>query len=886
MAFLVSISMPPNCLAQYRTVGDGGQVDHTAFAFNPCGWEKDTGNYDYDYFYFHVCDSLNGQRYDYVEYIDNEPPSPPDFIPSCTLTEFDRIPVNSYHLGALLIYSHGSPSGFLIEAYHKDSLGLARLARDSAYANYLREGFNDFDISRVEGANLYGIAIEHPYIYTRGNYPGALVYVSSCYGDINAEVFTQLGSYSAEVALGTPCFPKPGDATAVVIYSSVNRFFKNMNGWASRVNRSADSARKWLGDTLRLYGNGDVTLAPAVKAHYIPTCPQEGDSVVFYLDTECDWGVDPVVTFNNCDTCEMSDVYWRGNDVMAICGVPPSAGSAFGVTLHWESVKSSRNESFLDGNCVPAGYQDGGLGPAHDDYSVPRICLPPPPKVKMGQIWNASPYGPAELALTVEGSTLEFGYGQLNVVYDNTVMELLNIESGQFLKDCNWGELNWQQSYGNVDITIANNGGGCWGAGDTSQILEIAILTFGPLFSIAKMEHCDSTAAGQEFIGCPIRFSWFSNGDYYNSFQCPNGDTAYFDKLIVDYDSNVLWDEDDDINYPEWLRDDNKLGTADAVLNNPWPGFTYIRKMEYYNGIVRWNINPDNTGDINLNGVANEIADAVMFSSYFIYGPDVLHDDTPPDYFNDRVAASEVNGDGVPLTVADLVYMIRIITGDAVPFEGAKPAFSSAEMIWYIHNGSIVVDWNSESDAGAVLLVLEHQGGQFGAPELTEMAEKVEVKAHNSGTELRILISGMEKGARVRSGNGCLVKIPIISTNTPIRTLRVEAADYYGGELNVRATKTTSIPENFVLYQNAPNPFNVNTGIRFDLRVRGHVTIAVYDILGRPVAELKDEFTEAGIHEVVWDGRDSHGRSVGTGIYFYRLITEFNQESRKMVLLK
>lgn len=73
-------------------------------------------------------------------------------------------------------------------------------------------------------------------------------------------------------------------------------------------------------------------------------------------------------------------------------------------------------------------------------------------------------------------------------------------------------------------------------------------------------------------------------------------------------------------------------------------------------------------GDINLNGVPWEIGDAVLFSNYFAHGPDVLHDEIPPDYYDNRVLASDINDDGTPLTVADLVYLIRIIAEGAMPY--------------------------------------------------------------------------------------------------------------------------------------------------------------------------------------------------------------------------
>lgn len=66
------------------------------------------------------------------------------------------------------------------------------------------------------------------------------------------------------------------------------------------------------------------------------------------------------------------------------------------------------------------------------------------------------------------------------------------------------------------------------------------------------------------------------------------------------------------------------------------------------------------TGDLNVNGIAYEISDVVLYSAYFIYGMTVFQVNVPA-----QVAASDVNADGITLSVADLVYMVRIIIGDA-----------------------------------------------------------------------------------------------------------------------------------------------------------------------------------------------------------------------------
>jgi hypothetical protein len=86
--------------------------------------------------------------------------------------------------------------------------------------------------------------------------------------------------------------------------------------------------------------------------------------------------------------------------------------------------------------------------------------------------------------------------------------------------------------------------------------------------------------------------------------------------------------------------------------------------------------------------------------------------------------------------------------------------------------------------------------------------------------------------------------------------------------------------------QNYPNPFNPATTIRFGINVAGCVTLRIYDVSGRMVAELVDEHRGAGRYEEVWDGRDSRGNQVASGVYFYNLTTGEFERTRKMLLLR
>jgi flagellar hook assembly protein FlgD len=93
-------------------------------------------------------------------------------------------------------------------------------------------------------------------------------------------------------------------------------------------------------------------------------------------------------------------------------------------------------------------------------------------------------------------------------------------------------------------------------------------------------------------------------------------------------------------------------------------------------------------------------------------------------------------------------------------------------------------------------------------------------------------------------------------------------------------------PTGFSLSQNYPNPFNMSTTIGYSLQNGGHVRVIVANILGQTVSMIADGFQPAGRHDVAWDGRDSRGAEVASGIYFFRVQADGFNQTRKMVLLK
>jgi len=96
----------------------------------------------------------------------------------------------------------------------------------------------------------------------------------------------------------------------------------------------------------------------------------------------------------------------------------------------------------------------------------------------------------------------------------------------------------------------------------------------------------------------------------------------------------------------------------------------------------------------------------------------------------------------------------------------------------------------------------------------------------------------------------------------------------------------TVLPTKSTLLGNYPNPFNPSTTISFNVARSGFVSIEVYNVRGQKVRSLVSGVYSVGEHSVVWNGCADDGRSVGSGVYFYRMVSDGVSEVKKMLLLK
>jgi hypothetical protein len=342
----------------------------------------------------------------------------------------------------------------------------------------------------------------------------------------------------------------------------------------------------------------------------------------------------------------------------------------------------------------------------------------------------------------------------------------------------------------------------------------------------------------------PIRFFWTDCGDNAISYHeasdvaNPYSQVLGISRFVYDFEGMEITGEGEFPTYFGAPTSPCMEGDKDVP----------VRFVDFINGGVDIVCadSIDGRGDLNLNGVENEIADAVLYTNYFVFGLGVF------THYQAQVAASDVNADGLTLSVADLVYQIRIIVGDALPYPKLNPVFADVKV-----GSTISVD----QPMGAAFVVIEGNA----APELLADNMKLEYSYDVNNNVTRALVYSMDAN---QTFNG-----EFLNANGTVQS--IEMATYEGARVEI-----DMVPSNYALNQNYPNPFNPTTVVSFDLPKEGRYNLTIFNVTGQEIANYSD-FASAGRVEVEVDGS-----SWASGIYFYKLNAGDFSETMKMVLVK
>jgi hypothetical protein len=383
-----------------------------------------------------------------------------------------------------------------------------------------------------------------------------------------------------------------------------------------------------------------------------------------------------------------------------------------------------------------------------------------------------------------------------------------------------------------------------------------------PDAELAKLKFYVTDDRTYECQFVPVYFFWFDCGD--NAISNWTGNTLY----IANHVYNLNWVDPNNIYYELFPPVHGIIHPDSCTFPGPYGPYCDLEDngdkpdpipdIDFFNGgiDIACEDDIDLIGDINLNNLANEIADAVLYTNYFIYGPAVFIIN-----LQGQIAASDVNNDGRVLTVGDLVYLIRILTGDAFPFAKLSPFAHEAT----VNVSGGVVSINSPVDVGAALFVFDGEAtveNLSGMDILSDVVDgQTRILVYNIGTNH--IDAGVSELVRVNGGT----------------LVEAEVVDYNGNDLTTNLVAKI-VPKAYALHQNYPNPFNPTTEINLDLPEASDWTIDIYNVAGQLVKSYSGS-SNAGVVKV-----NVSADGWASGIYFYKAVANDFVSTKKMVLMK
>jgi|GEM_PF-2182756 len=369
----------------------------------------------------------------------------------------------------------------------------------------------------------------------------------------------------------------------------------------------------------------------------------------------------------------------------------------------------------------------------------------------------------------------------------------------------------------------------------------------GPLYRVVPETH--------ELVGNPYSLSYQFSIDYEN-YGDEDACTPASDARIIYYNKNstyggiILYEDSSNIN-------SSRIVFYTFAFDKLSDSITRAQLLE--NTIEYLLREPDySKGDMNKDGQIN-VLDLTKVVNL------ILQIKPAGDEFESW--AADLNSDD-QINVLDLVWVINIILGR----EGfAKPVDADENTVQLSLCDQQLL-FQSKSPISA--LQIEFQPGSV----FEIAADVINDESVSTKQEHNILLLYSLSDASILSMSGSLGTL-----NNSGKIVSAIAVDQFGRQIQ---TDLNTVPDLYKLYQNYPNPFNSGTVIRFDLPQESHVTLELFDLLGRNVATLLDDNRVPGSYNLCWNGRDMNGRELASGIYFIALHAGDFYQLRKMVLVK
>ncbi len=317
---------------------------------------------------------------------------------------------------------------------------------------------------------------------------------------------------------------------------------------------------------------------------------------------------------------------------------------------------------------------------------------------KLYNVWSGhlNPYDGADFNVGINlqyvEPTRDYDGFDFLIRFDHLAMSVTGVQPGELLDSCGW-------EYFTYRVGSVGNCGGLPCPDNIVRIVSVADINDGAnhpscltpnpgqLARISFHFPYDTGLMNQTYL---LEWLWYDCGD--NVMSNPVGDTIFFSREVYDVNGFAI-------------TADSAFPTQYGVPASCIPGGldSVYRKIDFFTGSVR--VPPaelDIRGDVNLNGIAYEIADWVLFSNYFFFGLSAFTVNQEA-----QTAATDANANGLTLELSDLMYIYRVVIGDAYPYPmpPLAPFGDTVALIQDTLANTISVDY--DDSLSALYLVIE-----------------------------------------------------------------------------------------------------------------------------------------------------------------------------------
>ncbi len=565
----------------------------------------------------------------------------------------------------------------------------------------------------------------------------------------------------------------------------------------------------------------------------------------------CPAGKQSSYDFNSVDADPCDAAYWTITASDAVVNPPTITGTGL---FNWltDSSEAGLTKSFAATITDQCGGADTVAFSVQVLDHVPQVLAIE--KTHSGQLGSVE-----EVSITRKIGSAQIGSFDFLIAFNSLPLNFISAQPGDALNACGWeyftykytptsNSCGWNCVESLVRITAIADVNDIAGSPSCSQ--------FGENAELVKLRFYVAIDPSFECYYLPVRFAWLDCGD--NSTTNIAGDTSWISSRVFDFENA------DPFNDPNYEMTDTvcspeiSYGGACADCDDALPG---VRDIYFQHGGVDLNCTElDFAGDVNLNGIPYEIADASLLAEYFTGGLGVFTKNMAA-----QVAQSDANNDSFVLTTGDLAYLLRVILGDALPFPKLHPFAVTAQVDAL--GGIVTID--SPDPIAAVHMT-------FNVPEEIFIDNYTQLQlnyAVRDGKLHVLLWPGIERfDASIPAGINEIIKVHGATLDS------IEISDYHGNMMSSMLSRR-ALPTEFALAQNFPNPFNPVTRININLPELSNWSLDIFNVTGQVI----ESFTGNGIGIV---GIDWDARSYPSGVYFYKVQVGSWTASKKMLLLK